>query len=126
MIQHFLRVDKFKKTDAAIVNFGLSSDKVPGVKQLLTIISILTIAFIGCTKQHKGQDCTIVTITQSASGCSGWGIVVHGVKYPSENIPTEFQHDGMEVCANYELYEDMRMCICCGGTWANITSIRKL
>ena len=96
------------------------------MKQLLTILAVLGLTLNACTKNHKIQDCIIVTITGSAAGCGGWGIVVHGIKYPSGNIPTEFQQDGMTVCANYELYEDMRLCVCCGGTWANIKSMRKL
>jgi len=80
---------------------------------------------LACTKAEKRRDCTAVTITNSAPGCGGWGIVVKGTKYPSGNIPQEFQQDGLTVCANYELYADMRMCACCGGTWADIKSMRK-
>jgi len=95
------------------------------MRYLIIIYAFLAIQFVGCTKADKHRDCTVVTISNSAPGCGGWGIVVHGVKYPSGNIPQEFQQDGMMVCANYELYEDMRMCVCCGGTWADIKSMRK-
>jgi len=76
----------------------------------------------GCTKNN--DNCVTTTITNSAPGCGGWGIVVNGKKYPSSNIPLEFQTDGIQVCAKYELYEDMRLCVRCGGTWANIKSMK--
>lgn len=79
-----------------------------------------------CKKADDNANCTAVTITNAAPGCGGWGIIVHGIKYPSENIPTEFQQDGLGVCAEYEFYQDMRMCACCGGTWANIKFIKHL
>jgi hypothetical protein len=96
------------------------------VKAWVTIVVIAATLFIACTKQKSDKHCSVVTITDSAEGCGGWGIVVNGTKYPSGNIPVEFQQDGLTVCADYELYEDLRMCICCGGTWVNIKSIKKL
>jgi hypothetical protein len=96
------------------------------MKYLLMIFAFLSIQYIACTKNNdRRQDCTIVVITNSAAGCGGWGITVNGTKYPSGNIPLEFQQDGMIVCANYELYADLRMCVCCGGTWANIKSMKR-
>ena len=98
------------------------------MKYLFIVLACLVMQqFIACTKKKdRHQDCTIVTITNTAPGCTGWGIVVNGIKYPSGNIPLEFQQNGMIVCANYELYKDMRLCACCGGTWADIKSIKKL
>ena len=88
------------------------------------LILIICVALqIACNKS-SGNNCSTVTITNSAPGCGGWGIVVSGTKYPSGNIPTEFQQDGLSVCANYVLYEDMRLCVCCGGTWADIKSMK--
>lgn len=96
------------------------------MKSLLIVLTCVVIQGISCTKHDHNPDCQVVTITSSAPGCTGWGITVDGVKYPSGNIPAEFQHDGMMVCADYELYEDLRLCFCCGGTWANIKSIKRL
>jgi hypothetical protein len=92
------------------------------------IIAVIWVAVhcVACAKNDQPRDCSAVTITNSAPGCGGWGIVVNGTKYPSGNIPQEFQQDGLIVCASYALYEDMRMCVCCGGTWANIKSMRKI
>ena len=89
------------------------------------LLAALVFVFLQTTACKKNDDnCPMVTITNSASGCGGWGIVVSGVKYPSANIPPAFQQNGIFVCADYELYEDMRMCACCGGTWANIKAIK--
>ncbi len=79
---------------------------------------------IACKKNYDA--CITTTITSSAPGCGGWGIDVNGRKYPSNNIPLQFQRDGIQVCAEYEFYEDMRMCACCGGTWVNIKSMKEI
>lgn len=92
------------------------------MKYLFILFAIVVLQTISCTKH---DDCITTTITNSAPGCGGWGIDVNGKKYPSNNIPLEFQHDGIQVCAEYEFYEDMRMCACCGGTWANIKSMKE-
>lgn len=85
---------------------------------------IALIAFVlGSNACSKKNDCKTATITQSGLPCSNWGIQV-GNTYPSANIPVEFKHEGLQVCVEYELYEDMRACACCGGTWANIKSIK--
>jgi hypothetical protein len=74
-------------------------------------------AFFSCDKKNS---CNITaTITQKGTTCSSWGIQV-GNTYPSYNIPNEFRHEGLQVCVEYELYEDYTMCACCGGTRARI------
>ncbi len=92
------------------------------MKILFIILACLVINATACRK-CKG-DCTSVTITKVSPGCQGWGILVKGTIYPSKNIPAAFQHTNMIVCASYDLYEDMAVCICCGGTWANIKSMK--
>ena len=64
-------------------------------------------------------------ITNTAPGCNQWGIVENGNKYPSLNIPDEFKEAGLEVCADYELYDDLRFCPCCGGQYANIQKMSR-
>lgn len=86
----------------------------------LPLTLLLFFTGISC---KKSESCTQVRITSSAPGCDGWGILVNGVKYPSANIPTAFQQDNLLVCVTYSLYDDLRMCACCGGKWANIKSI---
>jgi len=91
------------------------------MKYLFILLLSLFILNIACRK--TGDDCSIVTITNNAPGCGGWGIVVNGVKYPSRNIPAIYQQPGIFVCTKYELYDDMMLCACCGGKWANIISM---
>jgi len=92
------------------------------MKSLFIILACLVINAADC-KKSKG-DCTSVTITNVSPGCPGWGILVKGTIYPSNNIPLAFQQNNIVVCATYELYEDMRMCVCCGGTRANIKTMK--
>jgi hypothetical protein len=101
--------------------------KSNAMRSFFIIFSLVILQAVACSKNNSDNsgDCTAVSVTSSATGCGGWGIVVNGVKYPSSNIPTEFQQDGITVCASYDLYEDQRACACCGGTWANIKSMKK-
>src|SRR6185369_10397480 len=92
-----------------------------------TIIILLFSFWIvsSCKKSvDANSNCSPVTITSSAPGCGGWGIVVSGTKYPSRNIPDQFKQDGITVCADYDLYQDLTLCACCGGTWADIKSMK--
>jgi hypothetical protein len=91
---------------------------------LLILLAFLALGNLACTKNNN--DCTEVTITQSGTPCSVWGIKINGNIYPSISIPASFQQEGITVCADYELYEDMRACACCGGTWAKINSMKNL
>ena len=94
------------------------------MKFFFIVLAVFFLQTIGCTKNNS--KCITTVITSSAPGCGGWGISINNIKYPSSNIPLEFQHDGMQVCAEYEFYEDMRLCACCGGTWVNIKSMKNL
>ena len=95
------------------------------MKTLFVFLISFSAAITSCDKGTENNDCEAVIITQFGIPCSGWGIKVNNDTYPSANIPTEFQQEGIRVCANYELYEDTRLCACCGGTWANIKSIKR-
>jgi hypothetical protein len=96
------------------------------MKYLFIILCCLVLQNVACNKnKEEVGNCNAVTITNTAPGCGGWGIVVSGTKYPSANIPSEFQQDGITVCSDYELYVDARLCACCGGTWANIKSMKR-
>jgi hypothetical protein len=75
--------------------------------------------FFSCDKENN---CTTATITQAGTPCSWWGINV-GTTYASYNIPDQFKQEGLQVCVEYKLYEDMAMCPCCGGTRANIITM---
>ena len=96
------------------------------MRYLFILLTCLVLQNVACSKNNDepGSDCTAVTITQAGTPCSQWGIKVNGNTYPSNNIPDAFKQEGITVCADYELYEDMRACACCGGTWANIKSMK--
>jgi len=97
------------------------------MRYLFIILTCLVFQNLACSKNNNdlNNDCTAVTITQAGLPCSEWGIQVNSITYPSANIPSEFQQEGMAVCASYELYDDVRVCACCGGTWANIKSMKR-
>ena len=90
------------------------------MKYLFLLFICLAFTGVSC---KKNVTCITATITQIGTPCSQWGIKINQI-YPSSNIPLEFQQEGLMVCVEYELYEDMRVCACCGGTWANIKSIK--
>jgi len=90
------------------------------MKYLFIVLVLISFTNTNCSKK---ENCLTATITQSGTPCSAWGIKVGNV-YPSTNIPDEFKQEGLQVCVEYELYDDMRLCACCGGKWANIKSIK--
>lgn len=95
------------------------------MKTMLIFLLVLSTLGISCDKESDNTDCVAVMITQSGTPCSNWGIKVGNTTYPSTNIPDEFKVEGRMVCAVYDLYQDMRLCACCGGTWANISSMKN-
>jgi hypothetical protein len=94
------------------------------LKILFIILACMVINSTACKKNNNKTNCTTVTITNTAPGCGGWGIIVNGTKYPSRNIPLQYQQNNLVVCADYELYDDKALCGCCGGTWADIKSMQ--
>jgi hypothetical protein len=102
------------------------------MRQLLIIASLLIISGIACSKKSDNtidpndtSNCEAVTITKVGTLCSQWGIKLsNNTVYPSANIPDEFKTEGRFVCAAFDLYDDLRTCGCCGGTWADIKSMR--
>lgn len=91
-----------------------------GMKVIMLLILIC--GFTACSKDH----CNKVMITSQGTPCGKWAIRVNDKVYPVDTLPSSFQTEGITACADYELYQDMRMCPCCGGTWARINSIRHL
>ena len=95
------------------------------MKYFFIVLILLSLQDAACNKNRESQgNCSMVTITSRLPACTGWNIVVNGNIYPSANIPVEIQKDGKTACVQYELYNDPRLCGCCGGTWANIKSIK--
>jgi hypothetical protein len=92
-------------------------------QKIMKWIFFILSGFLFLTACHKNK-CNSATITQTGTPCSVWGIKVGTDIYLVDSIPDNFKREGVIVCLDYELYSDMRMCPCCGGTWARIKSIR--
>jgi len=89
------------------------------------LFAFLISGSISCNKTENTEGCSRVIITQTGTPCSQWGIQVNGNTYASRNIPAEFKLEGIAVCASYDLFDDMTLCACCGGTWADIKSMKR-
>ena len=92
------------------------------MKRLIPILLIAVFLF-SCKKENKSA-CTNVIITNVGTPCQQWGIKVNGQTYPSRNIPQSYQQDGLQVCAVFTLYEDLALCPCCGGKFADIQAMQ--
>jgi hypothetical protein len=93
------------------------------MRKLICIFSIW-ILLAACEKSQKCPE--TVLITQEGTPCHAWGIKVGSNIYPVDTIPANFQQDNIPACVEYELYQDARACVCCGGTWARIIAISAL
>lgn len=93
------------------------------MRYFLAILTLVVLTISGCEK----DDCNKVTITRVGTGtaCAEWAIKQNADTYRVDSIPAQYQQEGMVVCADYNLYEDLRMCPCCGGVRASIISISK-
>jgi hypothetical protein len=98
---------------------------MPYTKKLVQFLVCLLL-FTACKREYSKEGCrNDAVITGHATFCGGWGIVVNGQVYPSDNIPEAFRQDSLKVCTDFSLYEDTRKCACCGGSYATILLMRK-
>lgn len=96
--------------------------KLPVINKPISTLFILFFLSI-CISCHRDNSCsTSAIIVRNSTGCLSWGINV-GTSYISDNIPDQFKVEGLRVCVDYELYDDMRLCACCGGTRARIINM---
>jgi hypothetical protein len=104
----------------------LSLIKIAVMKYLFMVVALLALNNSACRKKSNDAagDCAALTITQQSAPSSLWGIKLGDNFYPSNNIPDEFKREGATVYGCYLLYSDLRACACCGGTWADIKSMR--
>lgn len=94
----------------------------------MKLIIALGVVFVACLSCMKNNSCANAEIIKTHGICffdTTWGIKLGKNIYVADSIPTEFQQPGLQVCVQYHLYEDMRMCPCCGGTHAQVISIKK-
>jgi hypothetical protein len=96
------------------------------MRLLYFLIAFLLYSQVAC---HKYNNCNCpatevcATIVKIPANCDNFGIETGGQSYPALNIPSAYQQVGKKVCVSFELYQDTRLCVCCGGTWADIKSI---
>ena len=92
------------------------------MKYYFLILAVLFLTNIDCSK----KSCQTATVVKTTGACSTWAIKVNTNIYPADSIPDRFKRDGASFCVDYSLYEDYRLCACCGGTRAKIISISEL
>lgn len=83
------------------------------------VLTVFLIVF-ACKKQ---KDCGGPATIVRTAPCNSWGIEANGQTYPSRNIPDQFKQAGLAVCAQFTVYDDPALCVCCGGKWADILSV---
>jgi len=89
----------------------------------MRMLAIILFIFLlpGC-KKHK--DCTQVVVTLTAPSCSHVGVIINDTKYPTDDLPAQYAEEGRIICIDYTFYEDMRLCVCCGGTRVHVVAVR--
>ena len=102
------------------------------MKYSFIIAGFLLFTSIACSKDNNNSDCNCsvagqacAIIVKVAANCDNFGIEINGQQYAAQNIPTQYQVVGTKVCVAYTLYTDLRLCACCGGTWADISTMSK-
>ncbi|GEM_PF-2222137 len=102
------------------------------MKNSFIIAAFLLVSVVSCSKDKNNSNtaCSCsssnqlcATIVKVAANCDNFGIEVKGVQFAASDIPAQFQVVGTKVCVAYTDYEDLRLCPCCGGTWADIISM---
>ncbi|MEO6537254.1 MAG: hypothetical protein ABIT07_00040 [Ferruginibacter sp.] len=92
------------------------------MKKALTSLFFVLVIFSSCKKDNPA--CTRATIIQEKEGCMRWFIKTSTSSYPAGNIPEAFKVNNLVVCVTYKVYDDPRECICCGGQWADVKTIK--
>ncbi|GAC1375261.1 MAG: hypothetical protein NVSMB30_19110 [Hymenobacter sp.] len=94
-------------------------------------VVLVTACLLGCKKESP-QACsgnaTRATVIGGHNGCNANGFLLQledGTALPPDDLPGSFQQSGLKVCLTYTVYEDLRMCPCCGGTRLKIQSIQR-
>jgi len=96
------------------------------MKNLISAIALLMVLATACGKDNNAnENCNVATINMSTSVCRSWGITNNGNFYIAEDVPVEFQQEGLKVCVQYEIIPAPPIsCTCCVEK-ARITSIQK-
>ena len=92
------------------------------VMQKFFFLFLIIALFISCRK-NTNSDCTNATVTLKATNCKRVGVIIKGIAYPTNDLPEQYAIDGKSICIEYSLYDDRRMCVCCGGTYVHIIKV---
>ena len=86
------------------------------------LIILLIVVFVtGCKKNHN---CTRAEVTLTAPPCSHVGVILNGTQYQTDDLPDQYKVEGKIICIEYSFYEDLRLCVCCGGTKVHVVAVR--
>ena len=90
----------------------------------MRILSFLIIVFVLVSGCHKSPGCTNAVVTLSARGvCKQIGVILDGVKYPTDNLPTQYAIDGLHICIDYSFWDDPAMGPCDGGRKVHVIAV---
>ncbi len=89
----------------------------------MRFLILLTISFMVLSGCKKSKDCKEVIVTLSAASCSQIGVILDGIKYPTDDLPAQYVVDGKSICIEYSFWDDYKMCPCCGGRKVHVISV---
>jgi hypothetical protein len=98
----------------------------------LIILSVMLLAGLTACRKTTPTPCAAglasATVVHGRNLCDQNGYVIRldgGATYPPDALPADFQQDGLKVCLSYSVYEDLRLCACCGGPRMQIQQIQR-
>ena len=87
------------------------------MKSSIIALCLVIMLAAGCNKDTTDKNCTAATINQTSPFCTAWGVTVNGTTYRAENLPAEYEQEGLGVCVEYEINPGPPIgCACCGST----------
>ena len=106
------------------------------MRPLLLLIALVLAGVVAACKKDQGPQqagaCSeaslSATVIHGRNMCdaNGWVLQMDGGNtYPPDALPPAFEQVGMRVCAVYTVYDDPRMCPCCGGKRLRIQYIQQ-
>ena len=90
------------------------------MKKILLVFLLFT-GLYSCKKNTS--NCTNATVTLKATNCKHVGVIIGKTTYPTDNLPNMYAIEGKNICIEYSLYDDPKMCMCCGGTYVHIINV---
>ena len=91
------------------------------MKNIIAILLIFSLS-AGC-KKNSSKSCTDAVVTLVPDPCKHVSVIFNGKTYSTDDLPDQYAVEGKNICIEYSLYEDVRLCVCCGGTKAHIIAV---